>query len=129
MQEYRSSFSDSELAERHARRAQARRKKQRIRRRRLFFQFLPMIAVVGVLGVLLSAFTSREKEDTAPPILESVSTAIAPEISAISDKMPELDIPYSASARMVSDCRSMTTAYWLSISEERCSVLALAEAE
>ena len=98
MQEYHSSFSDSELAERHARRAQARRKKQRIRRRRLFFQLLPMIAVVGVLGVLLSAFTSREKDGDEPPPLESVSAAIAPDPSTFSDKMPELDIPYSASA-------------------------------
>ena len=98
MQEYRSSFSDSELAERHAQRAKARRKKQRIRRRRLFFQLLPMIAVVGVLGVLLTAFTSRDKEDDAPPALQSVSTALLPEQPVIPDKMPELDIPYSASA-------------------------------
>ena len=98
MQEYQSSFSDSELAERHAQRAKARRKKQRIRRRRLFFQLLPMIAVVGVLGVLLTAFTSRDKEDDAPPALQSVSTALLPEQPVISDKMPELDIPYSVSA-------------------------------
>lgn len=98
MQEYQSSFSDSELAERHARRAKARRQKQRIRRRRLFFQLLPMIAVAGVLGILLTAFTSREENTETPPILDTVSTAIIPEQPTFSDKTPELDVPYAASA-------------------------------
>ena len=98
MQEYRSSFSDSELAERHARRAKARQEKQRARRRRLFFQLLPMIAVAGVFGILLTAFTSRGEEAETPPILDAVSTAIVPEQPTSPDKMPELDVPYAASA-------------------------------
>ena len=60
MQEYRSTFSEAERAQRRAQRAEARQKKVRARRRRLLLQLLPVGVVAIALGVLLSASTSRE---------------------------------------------------------------------
>ena len=97
MQEYRSTFSEAERAQRRAQRAEARQKKVRARRRRLLLQLLPVGVVAIALGVLLSAFTSRE-EPAVPEELPPVSTAIVPVQPVFREETPTVETPYSASA-------------------------------
>ena len=93
--QYPSILSDEERAARRAQRAEARKEKLRVRRRRRLKQLAPALVLGSVLIFLLSAWAVQRSSAQEPEEKETPVPAAEP---AIAPEEPQVDLPYSVAA-------------------------------
>ena len=96
MEEYTSSLSEEQRAQRRAQRAKARQQKIRAQRRRRARQLLPVAGTLAVLAVLVVLFFTPRGEADAPPA-EKAAAAIVPVQPTIRKETPSTPA-YTATA-------------------------------